>query len=104
MDRPLAKEFLGFKHLEIDSMLELGHEIRETVSSPVVLSNARSSEGVDEGGCIVRHHEDPFICDHTSEHCLQFFFPKSSFLADIDGSSFVKFVMFRERRDFVGLR
>lgn len=88
-------------------MLEFGRKTREVVSRPAVSLDVTSSEGAGELGCMVSHREGgAFTCDQTPKvvAVLPFSSWKSNLLVDMDGSSFVKFVMFQERLDFVGFR
>lgn len=54
-------------------MLELGQKTRETVSSLVMLSNARPSEGVSD----VHQYEGPFHMRPDPERTVTAFLPRS---------------------------
>lgn len=69
-------------------------------NQPCVLLDVTSSEGVSEGTVLCIIMTEPFLYDQRREQYLQ----SRLFLPGMDGSSFVKFVVFQETLDFVGLQ
>lgn len=75
-------------------MFELGQK------PALCVVDVTSSEGVSEGTVLCIIMTEPFLYDQRQEQYLQ----SRLFLPGMDGSSFVKFVVFQETLDFVGLQ